>query len=319
MKSAAVSVQRLSKRFARSLALDDVSFEVPSGSVCGLIGPNGAGKTTLFSVAAGFIRATSGTVEVLGVDVRDISELRGRFAMLPQDAAFQSGIPVIEQLVMFAQLNGYDLETARHRSLEALRLVGLEEYAKRNARALSHGMFKRVALCQAFLGEPEVVMLDEPTSGLDPENASKMRSLITSMRDRQTVIISSHNLREIQSICDYVVILGEGKLVRADAMDEITSAGQLIRIVLSEALPEAAKHDLMLIPGVLDVTQTADEAFNVTVEAPDAAAKKELLRAIQKCLVATHDLIPRSLSEGDSLEARFLDMTGGTYDGAGGS
>jgi ABC-type multidrug transport system ATPase subunit len=180
-------------------------------------------------------------------------------------------------------------------------------------------MFKRVALCQAFLGKPEVVFLDEPTSGLDPENAQKMRTLIQSMRSKQTVVISSHNLREIQSICDYVVVLDKGKLVRADSMESVTSAGHLVRIVLGSPVTDAALEDLRALPGVVEVESTEPTAFNVTLDVVGPEAKNAALKAIQTCLITAHDLIPRSLTEGDSLEARFLDMTGGTYDGAGGS
>ena len=151
---AAVSVRNLTKRFGRATALEEVSFDVPQGTLFGLLGPNGAGKTTLFSVAAGFLRPTGGTIEVLGIDVAEISRLRGRFSMLPQDAAFQGGIPIIQQLDMFGRLNGFSASEARAQAINALELVGLGEVARKNARALSHGMMKRGALCQAFLGNP---------------------------------------------------------------------------------------------------------------------------------------------------------------------
>jgi ABC-type multidrug transport system ATPase subunit len=107
--------------------------------------------------------------------VKNISALRGRMSMLPQDASFQSGIPVIEQLTLFARLNGFDAPAAAKAAAEALDLVGLRDVAKKNARALSHGMLKRVALCQAFIGHAEVIFLDEPTAGLDPDNARRIR------------------------------------------------------------------------------------------------------------------------------------------------
>ena len=130
--NAALSIRGLSKRFGSLVALDNVSFEVPMGSLFGLLGPNGAGKTTLLSIAAGFLKPSAGRVEVLGVDVRNTSPLHGRFSVLPQDAAFQSAIPVIDQLVMFGRLTGLDATAAERSAAEALEKVGLGDVARRN-------------------------------------------------------------------------------------------------------------------------------------------------------------------------------------------
>lgn len=312
---AAVSVRGLSKRFGKALALNDVSFDVPQGSLSGLLGPNGAGKTTLFSIAAGFLHATGGTIEVLGTDVREISALRGRFSMLPQDAAFQSGIPVLEQLVMFARLNGYGPEEGRERAQKALEMVGLGEVGRKSARALSHGMAKRVALCQAFIGEPEVVFLDEPTSGLDPENARKMRDLIKGMRGAKTVILSSHNLQEIQDLCDHVTILHQGAVMETGSMADLTSASFLLRITTLQPAPAQALADLKALPVVEGLEVTGPAEFNLRLNLGDASVKPEATKQILEVL-ARHGVYPRSLFEGASLEARFLEITGGTYDGA---
>jgi ABC-2 type transport system ATP-binding protein len=315
MAGAAISVRGLTKRFAKTAALQDVSFDVPAGSLSGLLGPNGAGKTTLFSVAAGFLKATSGTIEVLGIDVREISRLRGRFSMLPQDAAFQAGIPVIEQLIMFARLNGYGSADARKAAQQALEVVGLGEVGRKAARALSHGMMKRVALCQAFIGEPEVVLLDEPTSGLDPENARKMRDLIRSMRGTRTVVLSSHNLQEVQDLCDHVTILHQGKVMETGSMADLTSSSFLLRIAILKPLPEAAAQALKGLPVVDGLEVTGAQEFNLRLNLASPAQKEEATKQILATL-ARFDVYPRSLFEGASLEARFLEITGGTYDGA---
>lgn len=314
--SAAVSVRHLTKKFPRVVALDDVTFDVPERSLFGLLGPNGAGKTTLFSVAAGFLRPTEGSIEVLGIDVSEISRLRGRFSMLPQDAAFQGGIPVLDQLVMFSRLNGYSLGEAQRRSQEALELVGLGDVSKKNARALSHGMMKRVALCQAFLGDPEVILLDEPTSGLDPETARHMRTIIQDMSRERTVVVSSHNLREIQDICDHAAILNEGVLEIAASMDELTSATFLVRITLGQPLTPEAEASLRALEGVTVLEKTSETEFNMELDLDRPEGKDEALKQIQKTLLVEYDLPVRSIHEGASLETRFLEITGGTYDDA---
>jgi len=311
---AAVKIEGLTKRFGKVLALHEVGFEVPDGSLFGLLGPNGAGKTTLFSLAAGFLKPDAGRVEVLGIDVREISKLRGRFSMLPQDARFMGGVPVVDQLVLFCRLNGLDAKAARFAAEAALEVVGLGEHATRSAQALSHGMMARVALCQAFLGDPEVVFLDEPTSGLDPENARKMRELIRSMRGRRTVVVSSHNLAEIQDLCDHVAILDHGRLCECATMEELTSVGHLIRVRLAEPLPPEVTADLKALPVVTVLEKTSEEEFNLRLDLREIS-RQDAMRAIWDVLLS-REIYPRSLFEGESLEARFLEITGGTYDGA---
>jgi len=314
--NAAIRINGLTKKFGSLVALDDVTFEVPAGSLFGLLGPNGAGKTTLFSIAAGFLKATAGRIEVLGADSTEVSALQGRLSMLPQDAAFQAAIPVIDQLVMFGRLSGYGEAEATKRAAEALELVGMGEVAQSSTRTLSHGMLKRVAICQAFIGEPEVIMLDEPTAGLDPENARRMRDVIRGMRQDKTVVVSSHNLREIQEICDHAAILHEGVLEICQSMEELTSSSFLLRITLSEPLTPAAEADLKALDHVRALERTDPATFNLELDLPSPDMKDDLLKAINKVLIGDHDLVPRSLNEGASLETRFLEITGGTYDGA---
>jgi ABC-2 type transport system ATP-binding protein len=311
----AVSIQGLTKRFGSNPALEEVSFDVPVGTLYGLLGPNGAGKTTLFSIAAGFVKPTAGRVEVLGIDVAHIRLLRGRFSMLPQDARFQAGIPVIEQLVMFCRLNGQDPVAARASAQKALELVGLGAQGKRSARALSHGMMKRVQLCQAFLGDPEVVFLDEPTSGLDPENARQVRELVRGMRGSRTVVFSSHNLQEVQDLCDHVAILDKGDLRLSGSMAELTGSTFLLRIGLPRPLTAQAEAALTRLPAVERIERTGPNDLNVRLRTQGAGGKEEATKAIHDVLSA-HGLFPRSFFEGASLEALFLEITGGTYDGA---
>jgi ABC-2 type transport system ATP-binding protein len=311
----AVSVQGLSKRFGGTRALADVTFEIPAGSLFGLLGPNGAGKTTLFSVAAGFLRPSAGRVEVLGIDVEQISRLRGRFSMLPQDARFQAGIPVFEQLVMFSRLNGLDEAGAQAASQKALELVGLGDVGSRSSGALSHGMLKRVQLCQAFLGDPEVVFLDEPTSGLDPENARHVREIVRGMRGTRTVVFSSHNLQEVQDLCDHAAIIHLGKLCVSGSMAELTGASFLVRISLSQPLPGAVEGELLSMPAVESLERTGPAEFNLRFRSAGSDGKDAAMKAVFDTL-SRHGIYPRSVFEGASLEARFLEITGGKYDGA---
>ncbi|MCP4847375.1 MAG: ABC transporter ATP-binding protein [Verrucomicrobiaceae bacterium] len=311
---AAVKVTNLTKKFARQVALDGVNLEIPQKSLYGLLGPNGAGKTTLFSIAAGFLKPTAGSIEVLGVDVSRISELRGQLAMLPQDAAFQGSIPVIEQLIMFARLNGLEKYAARGAAEQALELVGLPEVAGKAARALSHGMMKRVALCQAFLGDAKVILLDEPTAGLDPDNARRIRELVRELTRDKTVIFSSHNLQEVQDMCDHVCVIDKGRVVEEGTMESLTESTFLVRIELVAALSQEAQGALQALPVVEGIELTSETEFNLRLNV-SGSGKDEAMKAIYGTL-AGFEIYPRSVFEGASLEARFLEMTGGTFDGA---
>ncbi len=308
----AVSVQNITKNYGKQTVLDNVSFEIPKNSIFGIIGPNGAGKTTLFSIAAGFLKANSGSIHVLGINVEHVSKLMGRFSMLPQDAEFQAGIPVLEQLTMFAELNGMDKVEARKAALEALKIVGLEEVAKKAARTLSHGMSKRVALCQAFIGNPEVILLDEPTAGLDPDNARNVRDLIREYSKNKTVIISSHNLKEIQNICHNVAILDKGKLVENSSMDNLVASRNVIRVELNEDASAEVQAALLALDCVIEVISTDSQSFDLVTQ---NTGRKETLKAIYG-VMGEHDIYPKSIQEGESLESRFLQVTGGKSDGS---
>ena len=308
----AISVRNIVKKYGNQVVLNNVSFDIPKQCIFGVIGPNGAGKTTLFSIAAGFVKANSGSIHVLGVNVENISALMGKFAMLPQDAAFQSGIPVLDQLVMFGELNGMTKEQANDAAMEALKIVGLADVAQKAARTLSHGMAKRVALCQAFIGDPEVIILDEPTAGLDPDNARNIRELIRQYAKDKTVIVSSHNLKEIENICDHVAILNEGNIVENTEMDSLIAADSSIRVELGEDLPANLKDALLSLDCVKDFISIESRTFSITTE---NTGRKETLKSLYK-VMAEHDVYPTSVQEGDSLESRFLEVTGGKSDGS---
>ncbi len=307
---AAIRIHDLAKHFGQTKALDGVTFDIPTNSVFGLLGPNGAGKTTLFAVAAGFLKPTRGSVEVLGIDIEGISELRGRLSILPQDALFQANVPILEQLIFFCQLSGYpraDAETEAHR---ALQLVGLADVERKSARVLSHGMGKRLGIAQAFLGNPEVILLDEPTSGLDPVSAKSIRDLIRQLRTTATLVISSHNLREVQEMCSHVAILDHGHLVECDTMAALTGSSKKLRMTFARPLTPAEFDTVRKVRGVTGLTLDTEGEYTLGLDLEAARRTQDDLVAevVQKLL--TTGVVPRSISEGSSLESRFLEVTG---------
>jgi len=315
-----VSIKGLSKRFGRTQALDNVTFDVPTNSIFGLLGPNGAGKTTLFSIVADFLKADAGTVEVLDIDTRYISRLQGRLSILPQDAQFQRNVPILDQLVFFRLLAGSSKQQAQDEVMQSFDLVGLKSVAKRRVGSLSHGMVKRLGIAQAFLGRPEVILLDEPTAGLDPANARQIRDLIKQLQQQATIVVSSHNLDEVQELCDHVAILNHGKLVLAGSVDEITSADREYNICLSRPLQDNELEKLNSIRGVNIIkllpqtgkSPSKDSAeYLITLNlSEDNINQDAIITAILRNILDM-DIAPRKLAEGRSLETQFLEVTGG--------
>jgi len=209
--STIIRCENLSKRYGSNLALDNVSFELQSGAPIALVGPNGAGKTTLFSVLCGYLHPSSGSVSLLGHKPGS-SKLFGQVSALPQDAQLDPSFAVHKQLSFYARLQGYGGKAANIEASRALELMQLTETEKSLPGSLSHGMLKRVAIAQALIGKPKLVFLDEPTAGLDPANARNIRQQISSLSDTTTFVISSHNLQELERLCETVLLLEHGKL-----------------------------------------------------------------------------------------------------------
>lgn len=307
--SVALQCKDVSKHFDGVKAVSNVSFDVQQGALHTVIGPNGAGKTTLFSIAAGFLKADSGSMEVLGNPVQQVSDLRGRVSILPQDAEFQRNTPIKEQLVFLRMLEGQDRAAAETEVAQCLELVGLGDYARRGARVLSHGMAKRLGIAQAFLGSPELIILDEPTAGLDPANAKQIRDLIRSLLSRATIVVSSHNLAEIQELCDHVAILDHGKLVTAGSVASLTSAARELDLRLSRVLSENEIARLRTLPSVVAVVAKAPPDYVFKLNLSDGADWDAVVGRVLATLLEA-GAVPRRLSEGQSLERHFLEVTG---------
>ena len=226
----AVRITKVTKRFGPKTAVDGISLKVKAGSVYGLIGPNGAGKTTTFSMLAGFLQPTDGAIEVLGYEPSHVDDLRSRLGVLPQDAVLPPTDKVGDFLMHMARLQDIPADRVEETAREVLAEVDGREWWNVRCSSLSHGMAKRVQLAQALLGDPEVVLLDEPTAGLDPRVAYEVRQLIKARKGRCTLIVSSHNLQELEEICDAACILDRGRVVASGSMNELTASSQEVHV-----------------------------------------------------------------------------------------
>ena len=200
------------RRAARKLAVDRLNLTVQQGEVFGFLGPNGAGKTTTMNVLLGFVNASSGAAHLFGVNVRD-PIARQRIGYLPELTYYYKFLSAEELLRFYARIFGIAGREADARIDAVLKLVELESARKRLIKTYSKGMQQRVGLAQALINNPDLLILDEPTSGLDPIGRMKVREIIQRLKDEgKTVFFSSHELGEVETVCDRVAILNEGRL-----------------------------------------------------------------------------------------------------------
>jgi len=231
----AIETVDLVKRYGARRALDGLTLAVPHFAVLGLIGPNGAGKTTWMMSVAGFLHLSSGSVNLLGGGPFDPSLHGGRVTILPQDSELPLESRPLELLTHYGLLQGLTREEAARSAAAMLDEVHLGDRLSSPIRSLSHGMRKRVMIAQCFIGYPEVVLLDEPLSGLDPREVAHMRAFLTRRRGRQTLVISSHNLHDIEVMCDRVAFIEKGRAVRAATLEEVVGkASTLVYRVTAE-------------------------------------------------------------------------------------
>jgi len=211
-------------RQAAKIALYGLDLEVGAGEVFGFLGPNGAGKTTTMNVLLGFVPPTSGAASLFGIDVRQ-PIARQRIGYLPELTYYYKFLSAEELLRFYAKIFGLSRATADQRISELLKLVELDSASKRPIKSYSKGMQQRVGLAQALINNPDLLILDEPTSGLDPLGRMKVREIIQRLKNEgKTVFFSSHELGEVESVCDRVAIIHQGQLKAVGRVAEVTGA-----------------------------------------------------------------------------------------------
>lgn len=254
-----ISCHNVGKSYGHKRALDQVSFELEAGQAVALVGPNGAGKTTLFSLLCGYICPSQGEIHILGHHPGS-KALLGKVAALPQDARLDPNLTIESQLVLFAQLQGFNKQAALVECERVLNLVALNEIAKHKPLALSHGMSKRVSIAQALIGSPQLVLLDEPTAGLDPANAKAIRELVRNQSHQTTFVISSHNLDELEKLCDKVLYLDKGILNQSISIKD-NQAAHYLTLTMQECDTEALMTQLSHWPQVNSIKSNQHNQF----------------------------------------------------------
>ena len=244
----AVQVKSLVKDFRGAFgrgmirAVNDVSFEIASGEVYGLIGPNGSGKSTTMKALLGLVTPSAGICSIFGRDSTKVDS-RQEVGFLPENPYFYKHLSGEETIRFYGKLCGMRGAALRERTLELLKLVGLEDAGKRRLGGYSKGMLQRIGLAQALVQDPRLLILDEPTAGVDPIGSRQIRDLIFKLKDRGfTVFLCSHLLEQVQEVCDRVGIIHKGSLVKEGRLDDLIAIEDQTEIVLRNATPELLKR-----------------------------------------------------------------------------
>lgn len=243
MATPAIEFSGVNKVYQRRLggvqvaALSNISFAVARGEVCAFLGPNGAGKTTSMNILMGFIYASSGRTRVFGYEPGDVRAKR-RIGFLPENFAFYRYLNAEKLLQFHLKLSGRQMPDPAALIADLLHKVKLDGYKGLKIGKYSRGMVQRLGIAQALLGDPELLVLDEPTSGLDPAGRKEVRDLILALKaEGKTIFLSSHILSEVEQICDRVIILDRGHMLRAGSMQEMLAEDNRVEIIVDQ-LPE---------------------------------------------------------------------------------
>jgi ABC-2 type transport system ATP-binding protein len=268
----------LSKSFGSFRAVDKISFEVRRGEIVGFLGPNGAGKSTTMRILTCFIAPTSGTVRIKGYDVFDDSlDVRRSLGYLPQRAPLYLEMSVLEYLRFAADLRHLDNGTFNKRAASVVEVCGLAQVLGKEIRHLSHGYRQRVGLAQALIHDPPILILDEPTSDLDPNEKTEFLEYLKRIGKERTVLLSTHNLAEVEAACGRAIIVSRGRIVADGAIDEIRAkSGKVRRYTVAiqdgasgdSKAPKASEIETTLrgVPGVKGVSVVPSEDKATTYE-----------------------------------------------------
>ena len=306
-----IEVRHLSKRYGTHLAVDDLSFSIDRGVVYGFLGPNGAGKSTTMNIMTGCLGATEGEVLIDGHNVaEEPMEAKKHIGYLPELPPLYGDMTPEEYLRFVARAKGLRREESARQIETVMEKTRIADVRKRLIRNLSKGYRQRVGIAGALLGTPKVIILDEPTVGLDPAQMIEIRSLIHDLGKTHTVILSSHILSEVQTVCDRVLIIAHGKLVAQGTPEEL--AGKLAAKGTISATAQGERDAVLAaaatVPGLTDLRVTAEKGGEVSFTAVSESGA-DLRGALSLALAKAGCPVLNLSAESMSLEDVFLQLT----------
>jgi len=299
-----ISVDSVYRYYGDHCAVNNVTFTVERGEVLGFLGPNGAGKSTTMQIICGVMTASSGSVRIAGFDIMDNPKAaKTQIGFLPEQPPLYADLTVDEYLRYAAQLRGISRAAAGAAVAESKRRCGLADSGRRLIRNLSKGFQQRVGIAQAIIHTPAVIILDEPTAGLDPIQIHEIRQLIRELGQDHSVILSTHILPEVQTVCNRVLIIHEGRLVLDKKLDSLQEAGARQRMHVAFKQPPS-REALAAIEGMEEVEPSGARHFRISFQ-PDSAALDLLTQRAASSCWGLYEMIP----ETGSLEETFMRLT----------
>jgi ABC-2 type transport system ATP-binding protein len=282
-----ITAEALSRNYGDFIAVREVSFQIPRGTVIGLLGHNGAGKTTIMKVLTGYLEPTSGSVQIDGLDIIPHRlEVQKKIGYLPENSPVYPEMTVIDYLEYVAELRGIAPEQRANAIRNAIQRTRLEEKSTDSIQTLSRGYKQRVGVAQAILHEPEILILDEPTNGLDPSQIQEMRQLIRELSQKATVILSTHILQEVHAVCDRVLIISRGSVVLDSPISELSTSNQFL--LETDTSLERVQQQLKAISVIKDIqhigahngTGPERQEYRITLSTEDPSTSAHIVRAL---------------------------------------
>ena len=311
-----ITVKELTKKYARTIAVDHVSFEVQKGQIVGFLGPNGAGKTTTMRMLTCFLPPTSGSASVAGFDVLEQPlEVKKRIGYLPETPPLYPEMETAEYLKFVGKLKGLSGAELSKRVDYVCDRCAIADVKTKLLGKLSKGYRQRVGLAQAIIHNPDVLILDEPTAGLDPKQINETRELIRGLAGDHTIILSTHILPEVEQTCQQVIIINKGKLVAKDSVHNLQARARGAESVLVEVAGRNGSVDLSIVQRRLEQVRgvarveykTSHANRNVfEIESQKGFVRGDLARAVVEAGWDLNELRPAAMS----LEEIFLQLTG---------
>jgi ABC-2 type transport system ATP-binding protein len=311
-----IKVEGLTKRYARTVAVDNISFEVEKGQIVGFLGPNGAGKTTTMRVLTCFLPPSEGKVTVAGFDVvENPMEVKKRIGYLPETPPLYPEMEVVEYLNFVGKLKGLGSGEIGRRVDEVMQRCAVADVRNKLIGKLSKGYRQRVGLAQAIIHNPDVLILDEPTSGLDPKQIIEIRELLRSLAGDHTIILSTHILSEVEHSCERVIIIAEGKLVAIDSVANLTnrlrgSEAVALELEASDGRPNPSEVQQRLeqVSGVSRVVMKDSRNGRLAFEV-ESLQGKHIRSDLARTVINSGWNLNELRSVGLSLEDIFLQLT----------
>ena len=281
-----VEIKNLVKKYGTKYALDDISFTINSGEIVGFLGPNGAGKSTTMNIVTGYLASTSGSVVIDGKDILDDPiSAKKLIGYLPEQPPLYVEMTVQEYLEFVYELKGCTLNKKKHID-EICTITKVASVRDRLIRNLSKGFKQRVGIAQALIGNPQIIIFDEPTVGLDPKQIIEVRNLIRTLGKTHTVILSTHILSEVQSVCNRILVINNGKIVadeKTENLNKAISENSRYKVKISGPQREVAQT-VRNIPGVMMVDslneRDADAFVYIIESAPNTDIRKRLFKVL---------------------------------------